>query len=461
MISMSQHETFKFQSLEDLKEKIGELSVDISIETDISPLQQAVKVGNRVAPNAFAVLPMEGCDSNPDGSPSDLVKRRYERFATGGAGLLWWEANAVVPEGRANELQMMMTKDNLGEFKQLLSDVKEKAQNKNGSDFHSVHVLQLTHSGRYSRPVGHSMAPIILQHDPILDLRMGLTEEYPVATDEYLESLIPQYVNSALLAKEAGFDGVDIKACHRYLISELLASHTREGKYGGSFENRSRLLLDIISTVKKAVGDDFIIASRFNVFDAHPYPYGFGCSKEDLWKFDATEPISLTKKMCQAGVNLLSNSAGNPYYIYPQVTRPFDQSSQGIPIPEEHPLVSISRLFSFTRKIQEAAGEIPVVGNGYTWLRQFMPQVGAANLKAGACQFIGLGRSSFAYPDAPYELLQTGRFDPQKCCTTCSQCTQIMRDHGRSGCVIRDSKIYASLRKEARESALQREGVKS
>lgn len=458
---MSKHESFRFEHIDDLQHKIKALSLNIQLETDLSPLTQPVKVGHLTASNAFAVLPMEGCDSNADGSPTDLVTRRYERFSSGGAGLLWWEANAVVPEGRANPLQMMMTRENLGSFSTLMRNARKKAQEKNGSDFKSIHILQLTHSGRYSRPNGHKIEPMILQHDPILDPRVGLTPDSPLVSDGYLDDLIGHYVKSALLAKEAGFDGVDIKACHRYLISELLACHTRDGKYGGSFENRSRFLLQVIQTVKHAVGDDFIVASRFNAFDAHPHPYGFGCTKDNLWEFDPTEPVALTKAMVNSGVGLLCNSAGNPYYIYPQVTRPFDKSSLGVPLPEEHPLESMKRLFAFTSKIQEAAGDIPVVGNGYTWLRQFIPQVAAHNLKTGACQFVGLGRSSFAYPDAPYDVLHHGQLDPKKCCTTCSQCTQIMRDHGQTGCVIRDNQVYGPLCKEARQDALKREGASS
>ena len=335
---------------------------------------------------------MEGCDSESDGSPSPLVRRRYERFYSGGAGLIWWEANAVTADGKANELQMMLTDENKGSFTSLMADVKALALKKNG--YVPLAVLQLTHSGRYSRPVGHTARPIIPQHDPILDVRMGLEDSYPVCSDEYLESLVEHYVHSALLAKEVGFDGVDIKACHRYLISELLASHTRPGRYGGSFENRIRLLTDIVKAVRAACGDEFIVACRFNIFDAHPYPYGFGGSKEDLWTFDATEPLLLVKALVEAGVTLLSNSAGNPYYIYPQVTRPFDLSSMGIPTPDEHPLESIERLFEFTRLVQEAAGDVPVVGNGYTWLRQFMVQAGSANLQNGWCSFVGMGRSS-------------------------------------------------------------------
>lgn len=453
---MSAHEKFNLKSLDELKGKIDALGADISLSSDLSPLARQVKVGNKTAPNALAVLPMEGCDSNPDGSPSELVERRYTRFAAGGAGLLWWEACAVVNEGRANPLQMMMTGENVGQFAALLERTNAAAEQSMGEGHRPLNVLQLTHSGRYSRPEGHKAAPIIPQHDPLLDPRVGLTGDEPVVTDAYLDGLVEAYVRSALLAKEAGFDGVDLKSCHRYLLSELLASHTREGKYGGSFENRTRFLMQTIEAVRGAVGEDFIVASRFNVFDAHPYPYGFGEDKDDFWKFDPTEPMRLVEMMCQKGVNLLSNSAGNPYYIHPQVTRPFDLSSMGIPTPDEHPLESIARLFSFTRMIQKAAGDVPVVGNGYTWLRNFLPYAGAANLADGSCSFVGLGRSSFAYPDAPKDLLKTGAMDSGKCCTTCSKCTQIMRDHGRTGCVIRDAQVYAPLYKEARADAERR-----
>lgn len=451
---MSAHKKFSFYSLEEVRAAAAALGADLSFSDDISPLLQPKRVGGRTAPNSMAVLPMEGCDSNPDGSPSELVERRYLRFAGGGAGLLWWEACAVVPEGRANELQMMLTASNRSRFARLLEKANAEAANRNGSGHRPVNILQLTHSGRYSRPEGHMARALVPQHDPILDKAGNET----IVTDEYLDALTERYVHSALLAKEVGFDGVDIKSCHRYLLSELLASHTREGKYGGSFENRTRFLRQTIRAVRKAVGEDFIVASRFNVFDAHPYPYGFGCDKEDMWKFDPTEPVALVKMMVEEGVNLLSNSGGNPYYIYPQITRPFDKSSYGIPTPEEHPLESMARLFYFTRTVQQAAGDVPVVGNGYTWLRQFLPYAGAANLQSGSCAFVGLGRSSFAYPDAPRDLMTKGRMEPDKCCITCSLCTQIMRDHGRTGCVVRDGQLYAPLYKETHQEAVQREG---
>lgn len=457
---MSKHEKFAFKELSEIKKRVEELGVKIHFQDDLSPLSEPVTIGSRRAPNAFAVLPMEGCDSNEDGSPSEFVRRRYRRFAAGGAGLIWWEACAVVTEGKANPFQMMITEENTEKFAEALKESRNAAKVSMGEDFEAVHILQLTHSGRYSRPFRTKGSPIIAQHDPLLDSRGGIRENDPVVTDEYLDSLPAFYAKAALCAKKAGFDGVDIKACHRYLMSELLASFTRPGKYGGSFENRTRLLRDSIRAVKEVVGDDFIIACRFNVFDAHPYPYGFGCDKEEFWKFDTAEPLALVKMLCEEGIELLSNSAGNPYYIYPQVTRPFDSSSMGIPVPDEHPLESISRAFSFTRLIQGAAGDVPVVGNAYTWLRQFIPYVGAANLADKSCRFVGLGRSSIAYPDAPKDVLSGEGMNPKKCCITCSKCTQIMRDQGRTGCVIRDSKIYGPLYQEAREAAEEREKQK-
>ncbi|MDR1904241.1 MAG: NADH:flavin oxidoreductase, partial [Treponema sp.] len=293
---MAAHEKFNFKSLDEIRKKCGDLGLSLSFPDDLSPLGRKVKIGRRVSPNAIAVLPMEGCDSCPDGSPSELVERRYLRYARGGAGLVWWEANAVVSEGRANELQMMLTPQNIRAFKNLIDKTRAAGREKNGDS--QVYILQLTHSGRYSSPVGHRSAPIIPQHDPILDIRTGVTPDTPLVTDEYLDGLVEKYAASARLAREAGFDGVDIKACHRYLLSELLASHTRKGEFGGSYANRTKLILRIVRAVREACGGDFIVACRFNIFDAHPYPYGFGEDENDFMKFDPREPEQLTKDLC-------------------------------------------------------------------------------------------------------------------------------------------------------------------
>ena len=455
---MSTFEKFNFHSLEELKQKLAQDEIHIALSEDFSVFQRRVKVGKRTAPNAFAILPMEGCDCELDGSPSELTLRRYIRFARGGAGLIWFEACAVVPEGKANERSMALTRDNLDQFKRMLEKVRSEARAKNGADAEPLCILQLTHSGRYSRPVGHVSAPMIAVHDPLLDPPVGLKGDEPVVSDEYLDNLQQRYVEAALLAQEAGFDGVDIKACHRYLMSELLSAREREGRYGGSFENRSRMLLETIAKVRAALDARMIVACRFNVYDAHPYPYGFGVDRDDFMKYDLTEPLELVRRMCAAGVELLSNSAGNPYFRYPQFTRPFDTPALNGEIPEEHPLESVARLFELSANIQRAAGDVPVVGNGYSWLRSFIPYAGAANLQRGDISMVGLGRSGIAYPDAPNDVLAGGGMRPEKCCITCSKCTQMMRDHGRDGCVVRDAEVYAKLYRESRADAMQRNG---
>lgn len=447
---MAQFKTFSFGNLKELREAADKLGVNLKLSEDLSRLAGTVRVGHLTAPNSIAILPMEGCDGEPDGSPSDLVFRRYRRFARGGAGLIWFEACAVAEEGRANPLQLYLNRDTVEGFAGLVRETRKAAWETHR--IRPICILQLTHSGRYSRPKDRA-APIVPVHDPLLDPGSGTAPDAPVVTDGYLDALQERYVEAALLAKEAGFDGVDLKACHRYLVSELLASHTREGKYGGSFENRSRFLLDVVRKVKAAAGEDFITACRFNVFDAHPWPYGFGTAKENCFVWDETEPLLLVRKLAEAGVDLLSNSAGNPYYRFPQVTRPFDTPVIGGEIPEEHPLESVARLFEFTRRISRAAGGIPVVGNGYTWLREFLPYAGAANLADGSAAFVGLGREAFAYPDAPDDILRRGGMKREKCCITCSKCTQLMRDHGKTGCVIRDNEIYLPFYRKYRAAA--------
>lgn len=446
---MASFEKFNFISYEELQEKIRELGVNIKLTRDLSLLSKPVRIGCRTAPNSMAVLPMEGCDGNPDGSPSELVRRRYNRFAAGGAGLIWYEACAVVPEGRANPLQLHINRENAGGFAALLKENKKNAADRYGKDHRAVNILQLTHSGRYSRPA-QDPAPMAPQHDPLLDPPVGFEQGAAVITDEYLDALQERYVEAAVLAQEAGFDGVDIKACHRYLVSELLASHTREGKYGGGLVNRARFLLETIKKVREVTGGDFILATRFNVFDAHPYPYGFGVDREDCLKPDLTEPIALAAMIVHTGVDLMSNSSGNPYFRYPYFTRPFDTPTAGGALPNEHPLESVARNFLLSGRIQAAAGNIPVVGNGYSWLRQFLPYAGAANLAEGSVKLVGMGREAFAYPDAPCDILTKGGMDPKKTCIACSKCTQIMRWHGRTGCVIRDGETYVPLFNEAR-----------
>ncbi len=450
-------ERFHYATLEELQADIDRLGVDILLSENLDVMKRPVTIiRGKTAPNSIAILPMEGCDSNPDGSPGELTLRRYGRLARGGAGLIWVEACAILPSAKANPLQMQLNRENVGKFADMLRMIRREAAQSMGDGHVPVCILQLTHSGRYSKPEGVA-APVIGHHDPWLDNRAEVAPGQEPIRDEALEALQEDYVRAALLAKEAGFDGVDIKACHRYLVNELLAGFTRrDSRYGGSFENRTRFLLETVKKVKKAVGDDFILACRLNVFDAHPYPYGWGVSRENtdlrkIYTSDMTEPLRLVSLLEEAGVNLLSNSGGNPYYLNPEVTRPLDYSLVGFPTPAEHPLESTARLFALTRMVQAQAPKIVVIGNGYSWLRRYSCYAGAANLEHGFAGMMGFGRMAFAYPDAARDILLKGKLFPEKECIACSKCTQIMRDLGvRTGCVIRDFRYYGPIYREGR-----------
>lgn len=452
MIQPNVHSPFRLSSLDELREASELLGLEIPFDEDTSALARTVPVGNRALPNSMGVQPMEGCDGTADGAPDELTFRRYKRFAAGGAGLLWFEACAVVPEGRANPRQLWIHAGTKDAFARLLEEVRRSAAESMGADHRPLCVLQLTHSGRYSRPSGKPQ-PMIAFHDPILDADRGIPADYPVVTDEYLESLEDAFVEAARLAFEAGFDAVDIKSCHRYLLNELLAGHTRPGKYGGSYANRTRFLKNVVRRVLEIAGPDRIVTCRLGIYDAHPYPYGWGVDPEEPGKPDLDEPRRLVQELRDMGVPMINITMGNPYYN-PHVNRPFDRPVEGGVYPDEHPLVGVARLIGLTGEITQSVPGIVVVGSGYSWLRNLWPHVAAACIRRGWMHVVGVGRQAFAYPGFAKEIIETGRLERRHTCITCSSCTQIMRDGGRTGCVPFDSEIYGPIYREGRRRSL-------
>ena len=443
------HERFHIKTLDELREKTTALGLDIPLSEDIAALGKPLAIADKGVPNRFAVHPMEGFDANPDGAPGPLAFRRYLRYARGGFGLIWMEATAVMHEARSNPCQLYLHDKNVAGFATLVRDIRAAARERFGHEI--VLIIQLTHSGRYSRPDGVP-EPIIAHRSPFLDPKHNLPADYPLVSDDYLDRLQDTYVQAARLAAQAGFDGVDIKSCHRYLIAELHASFTREGKYGGSFENRTRLLRETLQRIARTVPEVFV-TTRMNAFDAISYPYGFGVDKNDYRIPDLNEPRQLVGALKTIGIPILNVSIGNPYYN-PHFGRPFDFPVKGSTVPEDHPLEGIARFMGITRTLQNTYPDLPIVGSGYTWLRHLAPYAAAGALEKGDAALFGIGRGAFAYPDTPRDLLTVGKMDPAQCCVTCSGCTQIMRDGIHTGCVIRDRDIYAEKYRQARRFAL-------
>jgi len=451
MIAPDVHAPFRLSNTDELREAIRLLELDIPVDEDTSILTQPLTVAGRTIPNAMAIQPMEGCDGTANGAPDELTFRRYKRFGAGGAGLLWFEACAVVPEGRANPRQIWLHSETKDEFARLVEQSHAAAAESMGH--RPFMVLQLTHSGRYSRPVDLPK-PIIAHHDPLLDKDRGLPPDYPLVTDDYLEALEDAYVEAAKLAFAVGFDAVDIKCCHRYLLNELLAAHTREGRYGGSYENRTRLLKNVVGKVYDAVGRDRIVTCRLGIHDAHPYPHGWGMDPTDPMKPNLDEPKRLVRELHQMGMPLIDITMGNPYFN-PHVNRPYDRPTEGAKFPTENPLVGVQRLVGLTREIQRHVPEIAVIGSGYSWLRNLWPYVAAAGIKGGTMKMVGLGRQAYAYPGFAREIIETGKLARRHTCIACSSCTQIMRDGGKAGCVPFDSEVYGPIYREGRRNNIE------
>jgi NADPH-dependent glutamate synthase beta subunit-like oxidoreductase/2,4-dienoyl-CoA reductase-like NADH-dependent reductase (Old Yellow Enzyme family) len=452
---------FDLEKIEDLRRLAASLSLDVPMQEDVSILGEALKIGPLTSPNRLAVNPMEGADGDSEGRPGELTLRRYKRFAAGGCGIIWAEAIAVVPEGRANPRQLWIHDKNKDAFANTIAVMRQAARDSIGSQHRPIIVAQLTHSGRYSKPEGIAKPIIpqrdpyrdalIPQHPPVKNAKQAIPGNYSVVTDDYLDGLVEHYVKAAKLAFEAGFDAVDIKACHGYLINELLACHNRPGKYGGSFENRTRLLLAIIDAIKQKLGKEKPVVTRMGIYDAIPYPYGWGVDKNDYTKPDLTEPKKLFTLLGQRNVPMINITIGNPYYN-PHFNRPYNEPVAGLYASPENPLAGVERMISLTGEMQKAFPDMVLVGPGYSWLRNLMPNVGAAVLKNGMASLIGAGRMSFAYPDFAKDILTRGKLDRNKVCIACSACTQIMRDGGMTGCVVRDNKVYGPIYRHGRMS---------
>jgi 2,4-dienoyl-CoA reductase-like NADH-dependent reductase (Old Yellow Enzyme family) len=371
---------------------------------------------------------MEGCDALEDGGPSELLERRYTRFATGGAGLIWFEAVAVCAEGRASKNQLYMTDENVDKFKELVRFIK-------GISTDVKIICQLTHSGRFSKPDG-SPRPLLACHDPFLDARYPAHKDIPEVSDAYLDGVPAMYEKSARLAAEAGFDGVDIKACHRYLVSELLAAFTRGGAYGGSFENRTRLITDIFRAVRKYASPDFILASRLGVSDVIEYPYGFGVDKDDKWIPDFSEPIRLLNVLRGIGLSLVNVTMGTPYYNA-DVNKP-----HGADAPK-----SVDRLLNGAAVLVRGCPGLKFVSTGYSFLKSSAFARASEMLAAGKTDFVGFGRLAFAYPGFAADLLAGNVPADGRCCAACNKCSEILRKGGTAGCVIRDKEVYMPVYK--------------
>ena len=465
-------------------EHIHSLGLTIPCDSEIargaeSPLRKTlvrgeIKIGNRIA-----VHPMEGWDGTADGSPTEHTTRRWKRFGASGGKLIWGgEAVAVSHEGRANPNQLVIAKHTLAGLEELRKVLIGEHRKTTGSDEGLLIGLQLTHSGRFCRPNAHGRPePRILYHHPILDRRLGLPNDFPLLTDGEIEKIIEDFHRAAKMAREIGFDFVDVKHCHGYLGHEFLSAHTREGKYGGSFENRTRFLRDVVQGIR-ATAPGMQIGVRFSAFDSVPfrpdpsqssngklgpgipesqenlipYRWGFCVNQNDPTKIDLTETIQFLSLLEEWGIRLVNVTAGSPYYN-PHIQRPAMFPPSDGYFPPEDPLVGVAQQLGVTRLLKARFPNLIFVGSAYTYLQDFLPHVAQAAVHEGWTDFVGLGRMVLTYPEILWDATEGNELQHKRVCRTFSDCTTAPRKGLPSGCYPLDGHYKNSVLAEQLKAA--------
>ncbi|HLQ46241.1 MAG TPA: NADH:flavin oxidoreductase, partial [Planctomycetaceae bacterium] len=213
---------FKYKSPSDVLADATRLGLEhIAMSDDLSPLFAPLSIGGRTIGNRWAIQPMEGCDGTLDGAPDELTYRRYHRFGAGGAKLIWGEATAIADEGRMNPRQLWLHDGSASAIERMLAECRTAHRESCGHDHDLLVGLQLTHSGRFS-----CRRPLLATHDPILDpltkdksTGRFVDQSYPLLSDDDLKRIEDQYLAAAQLAARIGCDFIDLKQCHRYLLS--------------------------------------------------------------------------------------------------------------------------------------------------------------------------------------------------------------------------------------------------
>jgi len=454
---------------------------DVVASGDDSPFARPLHVGDVKLGNRFAVHPMEGWDGTADGRPTGLTRRRWRNFGASGAKLVWGcEAVAVTHDGRANPNQLLFGPRAGDDLARLRESLVEEHRAAAGSDDGLLVGLQLTHSGRFSRPNSHARPePRILYRHPLLDARLGVPVDYPVMTDGEVRAVIDAFHRAARTAQQSGFDFVDVKHCHGYLGHEFLSAHTREGDYGGGFENRTRFLREVVDGIR-AVAPGLKIGVRLSAFDTIPfrpgradsapgnraagvpessegllpYRWGFGLDPQNPLAEDLGE-TALFLSLCRGlGIRLISVSAGSPYYN-PHVQRPALYPPSDGYMPPEDPLFGVERQMRATRVLKSQFPDLVMVGAGYTYLQQFLPNVAQAAVREGWVDSVGLGRMVLSYPRLPLDVLGGRGLRRQLICRTFSDCTNAPRNGLPSGCYPLDP-FYKGMDAAARLKQLKR-----
>jgi len=416
-----------------------------------SPLAQpfeadGVRIGNR-----FCILPMEGWDGTSDGEPSDLTERRWRHFGASGAKFIWGgEAVAVRQDGRANPNQLLSSERTQPALARLREALVAAHRERFGANADSdLYVgLQLTHSGRFACPLSKDRKePLVAYRHPLLDRRFQ--DGVRVLSDDELDRLIEDFVAAARRARDAGFAFVDVKHCHGYLGHELLSAVDRPGRFGGSFENRTRFLRSIVAGIRASV-PGLGIAVRVSIFDCVPYRkdpggagvpeaaaagyrHAFGLVANGEVDGALADGRAFLRLLEEQGVRFVCTSGGSPYYC-PHVQRPALFPPVDAYDPPEDPLRGVARQVEITARLKRDFPGLAFVGSAYSYLQEWLPHVAQHSVRRGLVDFVGLGRVALSYPELPADVLSGAPLRRKLLCRTFSDCTNAPRMGLVSGC---------------------------
>ncbi len=362
------------------------------------------RIGGLVLRNRILMAPMGSNLSETDGRCGERIQAYYEARARGGAGAVIVGVAAIAwPEGNCNPNQVGISNDDfLPGLEALAGRVKQHGCRA---------IIQLQHAGKVAvrdmaagRPM---LVPSVPKHTPD-DMMEALTEqemaafvkslagakiEYKVADADDIAWLVERFADAAHRAQRAGFDGVELHSGHGYILAEFLSPYTnqREDDYGGSLENRARLLCEVLRGVRERVGDDFPVWLRL---DAHEYRQEPGITLQD-----AVQTAQLAEA---AGANAIHVSA-------------YANSSSGIGFTEAPLVHEPGAYLGFARTIKQAIN-IPVIAVG-----RVEPEVAEQVVGRGEADFISMARKLLADPELPNKLAADQPASVRPCiyCYTC------------------------------------------
>jgi 2,4-dienoyl-CoA reductase-like NADH-dependent reductase (Old Yellow Enzyme family)/thioredoxin reductase len=339
--------------------------------------------------NRIVMAPMGTGLPELDGTSNARTAAYYRRRAEGGVGMMTLEASLISPDahGVGPELRLH-GKEFLPGLRQLVETLQP----------YEIPVgIQLWHPGRQTllgEPVGPSAVP--------------LSSRTPVPralTVDEIRDYVGWYALSAEIAREAGFDFVEVHGAHCYLPCEFVSplSNLREDEYGGSLENRARFPLEIVGAIRERCGAD--------------YPISYRISGEEGAEggFTLDDSIQVCRWLEEAGVDTISVSAGNWYALHLTIGPMF--------LPRGY-------LLHLARAIK-AAVSVPVMAAG----RLDDPELAEAVLERGDADLIGIGRALIADPDWPRKV-ESGDRRAIRPCIACNACVDLVARAEEARCAV-------------------------